>query len=133
MGAIAGLSVLGMHFFVAAFGAHAQILPSCTATGDCGVNDFLELAFNIVKFLWGFAGSIALLMFVVGGLTLLMASGDPGRVKSGMTTLQNATIGLLLVLGSWVIINTILLIATGQDLATVGPAKLFGTTPWNQP
>lgn len=110
--------------------AHAQILPPCTASGDCGINDFLVLAFNIVKFMWGLAGSLALLMFVIGGLTLLMAGGDPSRVKSGMTTLQNAVIGILLVLGSWVIINTILVIATGQDFTAT--AIILGS-PWNQP
>lgn len=86
---------------------------------------FIAFIFNIVKYLWGITGSIALAMLVFGGFTLLLAGGDPQRVKGGVTTIRNAIVGILLVLGSWLIINTVVGVLTTGNLPTA-TAVIFG-------
>jgi D-alanyl-D-alanine dipeptidase len=54
----------------------------------------------------GIAMVIAGVMFVVGGFQYL-TGGDSGRVGEAKTRIKNASIGLILVLGAYVILNTI--------------------------
>lgn len=113
-------------FFVASLifpdSAYAQIpsegiLPQCNWYGDSagnnketyGLGAFILLAANIMKLIWGIAGSLALAMFVWGGFLWLTAAGEESRVKAGWDTFINATIGIAIILGSWVIINTLML------------------------
>ncbi len=102
--------------------------PDCPAGSTFGLPAFIELALNILRFIWCIVGSLMLAMFVWGGFLWLTAGGEEGRVKSGWTTLTNAVIGLVIVLSSWVIINTIILSFTSPGQFQV--AKLFGTTDW---
>lgn len=77
-----------------------------------GLGAFTKLALNVLKFIWGILGSLALVMFVWGGFLWLTARGEENQIKQGWDTLINAVIGLLIVLGSWLIINTIILALT---------------------
>ncbi|NTU98557.1 hypothetical protein HGA64_00930, partial [Candidatus Falkowbacteria bacterium] len=43
--------------------------------GDYGVNDFVQIGVNVAYFIQGIIGSLALLMFIWGGFTLLMSQG----------------------------------------------------------
>ena len=105
------------------------LLPNCT-DGTYTADAFIVLIFNVIKFLWGVTGTVALIMLIVGGFTLLLASGDPQKVKSGIGTIRNAIIGILIVLGSWIIINTLVGIITTGTIPTSAVA-LFGSN-WSE-
>ncbi|MCX6799894.1 MAG: pilin [Candidatus Falkowbacteria bacterium] len=102
-----------------------SLLPKCTgSTGtanvngvddsqSCGVNDFEELIVNVSKFILGISGAVALGFFVYGGFTWIISGGSPDKVKSGMTTLKNATIGLLVIFISYTLVFNIVKIIGG--------------------
>lgn len=124
--------VIAAGVFIFAVDASAQLseiagglLPDCRwAEGyTYGLGAFVELAVNILKFIWGILGSLAIAMFVWGGFLWLTARGDDNQIKQGWDTLINAVIGILIVLGSWVIINTIVLALTNPGSWDIG--KVF--------
>lgn len=67
---------------------------------------------NIVSGLLIFAGLIALVMFLVGSFKFMNSAGDAKRVEGARNYFIYGTIGLAIVLSSFVIIN-IISIVTG--------------------
>jgi hypothetical protein len=54
------------------------------------------------------AAPLAVIALIVGGILIMISAGNPELLGKGKKTLYAAIIGLALVFGSWVIINTIL-------------------------
>lgn len=105
---------------VLAFQVSAQgILPEATGSSDCSkdgamsptdcgdyaISDFLALAINISKFVFGIIGSLTLAMFVYGGVMFLISAGSADKVGQAKKIITAAVVGLLIVFGSWLIIN----------------------------
>jgi len=111
------------------------ILPTPSAdkcpsgyTGNCGgytLNDFVVLAVSIAKWILGIVGSLALLFFVYGGVTMIISAGSSEKIEEGKTILKNAVIGLVIVFVSWTIIN-FTLISLGYNTSVFGT---WYTTP----
>ena len=118
---------LSMSFAFSSAASHAAGLLHDCPDGKYSVDAFIALIFNVIKFLWGLTGSAALVMLVVGGFYMLLAGGDPQKAKSGVTTIRNAIIGILLVLGSWIIINLLVSVFTGTP---INSATVFGAAWW---
>lgn len=99
------------------------ICPSATAPcpcrdqGQCQLDDILQLFVNVSIVILAISGSVVLLMFVWGGLQWILSQGNTGMIESGKNTMINATIGLVIIFGSYAIINILISVATGQ-----GPA-----------
>ncbi len=77
-------------------------------TSNCGnytLNDFLKLAVRIIQFIWGISGGLALLFFIYGGFIFLTSAGNTERIAKGKQTIINSVIGLIVIFGSWAIIN----------------------------
>ena len=66
-----------------------------------------ELVANIIRTALGVVGALALVMFIYGGFTLLISGGSQERVKKGRDVLMWATIGLIVVFGSYGITEAI--------------------------
>lgn len=62
----------------------------------------------IIKSILGFVGGLALVMMVWGGFQWLTSAGNPEKVKKGSHTMVWAIIGLILVLGSYLLVGTVL-------------------------
>ncbi len=62
----------------------------------------------------GVIGGFALLMFVWGGFEWLTSAGNQEKVKSGTQTMVWAAIGVVLVLGSYLLLSTFLNFLTGN-------------------
>lgn len=56
---------------------------------------------RIIKYFLGLSGVIALLMFVFGGLSWMMAAGNQEKITKAKNTVVWAVIGLALTLGSY--------------------------------
>jgi hypothetical protein len=69
------------------------------------------------------------LMAMVAGVLFITASGDPGRIMQARKTITAAVIGLVIVLLSWTIINTIIAFATNNTQNGIG--IIFGQK-WNE-
>jgi hypothetical protein len=70
--------------------------------------DFLQIASNIIGFLYTLIIPLAVLMVVWGGFNLMIASGDEARIKRGKTIIKSAIIGVVISLGAGILIGTIL-------------------------
>lgn len=97
-------------------------MPECTATdcpcrdtGQCSLDQVLQIFVNISTGILGIIGSIVLLMFVYGGVIWITSEGDPARVNKGKQTAVNAVIGLALVLGAYALMTFVIASVIGAE------------------
>lgn len=64
------------------------------------LNCLLQAVANVAQFIFGITGSVALLIFVIGGFRMIAALGNPGEVAKGQAMLKNATIGIVIIFAS---------------------------------
>ena len=82
-------------------GGHGE--PSCTFC------HFFELINNIVRFvMFNLVPVIAVLMLVFGGVMFLFAGAKPEMLMKAKGIITSTVVGLVIVFGAWVIVNTIL-------------------------
>jgi hypothetical protein len=67
-----------------------------------------ELIGRVINQLMGVVGSIALLMFVYGGLIWMTSSGNPEKVKEGRGILIWSAIGLAVIFFSYGLVRLVL-------------------------
>lgn len=108
----AGVIFLSPHF---AF-AQEKTIPLPNPLGDIRTPQAF-IGF-IIQTLFGIIGSVALLIFVYGGMTWMLAQGDQGKIKDGRETMVWAALGLMVVFGSYTIVRYIL-----QALQAAGNAS----------
>lgn len=97
-------TMVGIMMLVWAQTAHAQslvTLPSCTADGNCQLNDVVNTGISVVQFILGISGSVALLMFIYGGFLWVTSAGNSEKVNQGKSAVTNAVIGLVIVFVSY--------------------------------
>ncbi len=58
-------------------------------------------------------GALFLLMFIWGGARYLTAGGDSQKVKAATKTLTNAIIGIMIVLGAYIIVSSLISVFGG--------------------
>jgi hypothetical protein len=80
----------------------------CIRDGNCGAEHIFVLANNIIKYLAGISGALALLMYVIGGVWMIFSAGNSSRVERGKDIIIGTSMALVSILGSWVIINFVL-------------------------
>jgi len=97
-------------------------LAASEATKEVKLSNPLEVSANpsqiiglIIKSALGVIGGLALVMMVWGGFQWLTSAGNPQKVKKGSSTMIWAIIGLILALGSYVLVNTILNFLAGRQ------------------
>ncbi|NQV11778.1 hypothetical protein HQ524_00290 [Candidatus Uhrbacteria bacterium] len=73
--------------------------------GEASVPQLIGRAVQVVL---GISGSLALLMFVYGGLIWLTASGEPAKIEKGKKTLTWATIGIAVLFGAFSLANFVI-------------------------
>lgn len=72
------------------------------------INTPAELIGRILNSVFGIVGSLALVMFVYGGLTWMTSSGNPEKVKKGRDILIWSAIGLFVVFSSYALVRVVL-------------------------
>ncbi|WKZ28801.1 MAG: pilin [Patescibacteria group bacterium] len=106
------------------FAASAQIrlLPPCTESGNCGVSDILITFVNAAEYLIGISGAVALLYFVYGGFTFILAAGDKTKVGKAIGILKSAIIGIAIIFLSGILVRFTTQALTGGTSAipTIG-------------
>jgi len=70
-------------------------------------SDFSVLLTNFLKWLLSVAGSLALLMLIVGGVFYVTSSGNDQRVETAKKMITWTLLGLILILASYSIIIVI--------------------------
>jgi hypothetical protein len=95
--------------------AQGGLVP-CGQEKACTLCDGFILFQNIYTFLLGLVASIGVLAFVAGGLIIMTARADPQQVQRGKSVLVNSVIGIIIVLGSFLILNALVFIlVSGSD------------------
>lgn len=75
--------------------------------GACTRCDSFKLAHNVISFiLYGLVPPVAAVLFIAGGLMILLAGAYPAWIATGKKIFWNTFIGLLIILASWLIVNT---------------------------
>lgn len=85
-------------------GAAAPTLPNPLG----GTTDIRTIIGRVISAALGISGSIALLMFIWGGMLWLTSGGSPERIKKGKDAIVWAVLGLVLIFGSYAILNFVL-------------------------
>lgn len=80
----------------------------CYSKGDCSVCDFIVVINNIGFLLRNLLGSVALLMFIIGGAYWLFSGGVAARVENGKKIITGSIVGIVIFLGAFTIINYVL-------------------------
>lgn len=83
-------------------------LVPCEGLEDCNWDKFLKLLGNIYAWLVRLALPLATLMIMVSGGMYLVYSTNPGKRESAKKYLLASVIGLVVVLGSYIIVATII-------------------------
>ena len=86
----------------------------CACCGDCQLSDFVGLAVEVSRFIFGISGSLALVMIIYGGFRWLTAGGSSEGIEAGKKAMTAAIVGLLIVFGAWLIVNTVLAALTNN-------------------
>ncbi len=86
--------------------------PKCC--GDFTLNDFIAIAIAVSKWILGITGSLALLMFIYGGVMFLISSGNTEQITKAKQIIIGSVIGLVIVFASWLIIQFVFK-ATGLE------------------
>ena len=79
-------------------------IPGLPATGEVNLSMYLV---GIYNFLLSIVGIVAVMMLIVGGMRYITAAGNSAAIGDAKDIIQNAIVGLLLALLSWVFIATI--------------------------
>ncbi len=80
--------------------------------GDPSSQTAAGLAARIIKILLYFAGIVAVIMCIIGGYQIMTAAGNAVQATNGRKTLTNAIIGLIIVILSYVLVQTVISFVT---------------------
>ena len=119
-GAVAGLS--GVVFAVTQAFAAISLNPCDTSQTGFQVPCFQDIG-QVVTFAINtllFVSFIAALVFlIIGGIRWIMSGCDKEGTAKAKGTVTSALIGLVVVLGAWVLVNVALQLLTGKTLSTL--------------
>ncbi len=89
----------------------------CWEQGKCSLDDFLVVFVNVADYILGIVGSLALLLFVIGGLYLLVAQGESSKIQKGKNFIIGAVVGLVIVFGAYIGVQTVTSVLLTGELA----------------
>jgi len=88
----------------------------CRDSGNCSLDDILQVFVNITILILGLIGSIILLMFVYGGFLWITAQGEAKRIEKGKDTITHAVIGFAIILLSYTLISFLIASLAGDQV-----------------
>lgn len=118
---VTGLTILGLTIFnVAPVFAQGLIspgdVPGRIAEQTGGATSARQLILTIVNFFLGFLGLLSVIMIIYGGFMYVTAGGAPEGVDKAKKIIMYAVIGIIIILLSFAIVNTVLQAGTGQEV-----------------
>lgn len=75
---------------------------------------------NVVNFALGFLGLIAVVIIIYGGFLYVTAAGNEEQAGKGKKAITYPLIGIIIILSSFALVNTVLLAGTGSDQGAGG-------------
>jgi len=71
------------------------------------------LFMDVIRLFLGAVGLLALFVFMWGGFLMLTSAGNPDKIKQAKDTLLWASIGIIVILSSWVIVKYLMEVTIG--------------------
>ena|SRR3989344_5248313 len=99
---------------------------SYTNNAPCTVCHFYKLLQNIINFLLFTSSALVVLMATYIAFLFLLSGGSPKKIEDAKSKLWLLLWGLIWVLGSWLVLNTVI-----NFITVIGKSGDF-PTPWNQ-
>lgn len=112
-------------------GQLAQLGTEGYDQGLVASTDLKSYVLKIVNFALGFLGLIAVLIVIYGGVLYVTAAGEDEKVGKAKKAIGYAAIGLLIVMGSFAFVNTIIRGGTGGADGGGTTTALTSTTGFN--
>ena len=84
----------------AVFDPEGKIIEATKLTSASPV----DITVNVIKWVLGLLGLIAVVMIIWGGFTWMTSAGNEERVRKAKDVLKAAIIGMIVVLISWVLV-----------------------------
>lgn len=81
-------------------------LPNPLAKG--GVNSVQQLIGKVIEAVLGVVGSLALIMFIYGGITWMTAAGNEQSVTKGKNIVMWAALGLVVIFSSYALVKFVI-------------------------
>lgn len=82
--------------------------PSAVSSATGGESSFRSIVLTIVNFVLSFLGIISVLFVIYGGFLYVTSAGNSEKVDQGKKIITYAVIGIIIILISFALINTIL-------------------------
>lgn len=122
-------SIFSIFAFFLAFSVQAQNIPvnntggtnvpvdnSCPSGSVCldnplaasGVDSPQALIGKVINSVLGVVGSLALIMFIYGGLTWMTSAGSADKVKKGRDIIVWSIIGLFIIFSSYILVRLLI-------------------------
>ena len=83
-------------------------------------SDLRTFVIRIVNFLLGFLGLFAVVIVIYGGTLYVASGGDEEKTTKGKKAITYATIGIIIVVGAYAFVNTLIKGITEDDVAGSG-------------
>ncbi len=117
---VTALMALALSLVSFAPSAFAQLIsptdsPSAIAGQTGGQGDIRELAKTILNFILGFLGFVAVVYIIYGGFLYVASGGNEENTAKGKKIILYALVGIVIILASFAIVNTILQSTTGAS------------------
>jgi len=82
-------------------------LPFLTSSSSGSIGSATEMFNALFKLSITIGAMLAVFMFIVGGLQMIMAKDSSGSIGEGKKKMSNAVMGLLMLISTFVVLNTI--------------------------
>ena len=92
----------------AGFGVNRNIVPGEIVAATGGEDSLIDLVRTILNYFLGFLGIVALAIVIYGGFMYVTAGVNEAGADTGKKVLTYAAIGIVVILLSFVIVNTLL-------------------------
>lgn len=77
-------------------------------TNNCDFGSLIQLANNIINFIITISVSASAIMFAYAGFLYMSSQGNSGQVEKAHSIFKNVALGLVFVLGAWLIVKAVM-------------------------
>ncbi|USN53416.1 MAG: hypothetical protein H6760_04655 [Candidatus Nomurabacteria bacterium] len=98
---IAGLVLMPLSAF--AQSGSAVAIPNPISCGN-----LICLFVNLMRLILAGLGVFGMVMFIWGGFLMLTSAGNADRIQKGKETLVWSILGILVILGSWILLKSVI-------------------------
>ncbi len=114
------IPILTFLFLITVTVVEAKGLVPCGGEGEdkCQMCHFVQLGQRILEWFILVSASIIAVMFAWGGFEWVMSGGNTGKIQKGKDKMINALIGLLIILGAYLVVNTIMVTFVDQSVVS---------------